>query len=207
MIDFKHGVNLQPLDSTHEEKVREWRNHPEIWKYTRQNDLISDMAQIRWFKKQSEDPSIKMYAIEHSGMTVGVCGLTSLDWPNRRAEFSLYIEPKSQKHHLGTFALKTLLDHGFINLGLHQIWGETFQENPAQKLFQKLGFKLDGVRRDFYFKGGKFIDAYLFSLLSSEWNSVRPNRTDWLSISGKDPKAAAIALSSGTWPCTGTTIL
>lgn len=179
MIDFKHGIQLGPVDSTCGEQIRAWRNSHAIWQYTRQNDLISDFDQKKWFERQAADPSIRMYTVMRSGQLIGICGLTSLDFQNSRAEFSLYIAPEVQKQGAGEQALKTLLDHGFKNLGLHQIWGETFQENPAQHLFQKLGFKLDGTRRGFYFKGGKYIDAYLFSMLFGEWDSRRINSTTW----------------------------
>jgi hypothetical protein len=102
---------------------------------------------------------------------VGVCGLTSIDWVNRRAEFSLYIDPDRQKDGLGKAALQTLLHHGFMTLGLNCIWGETFDLNPAAKLFEGLGFIKEGSRRDFYYRDGRFIDAHLYSLLRRHWDN------------------------------------
>jgi ribosomal-protein-alanine N-acetyltransferase len=95
---------------------------------------------------------------------LGVCGLTSMDLINRRAEFSLYIGPEFQGQGFGKNALKTLLAHGFRNYGLNRIWGESFEGNPAIAMFESLGFEPEGIRKEFYFKGGKFIDAYLFSI-------------------------------------------
>lgn len=102
---------------------------------------------------------------------VGVCGFTSIDYINRRAEFSLYIAPAYQGNDLGRGALRCLLKHGFKNLGFHLVWGEVFEENPALQMFEELGFRRDGVRRDFYFRNGKFIDAHIISMKASEWKS------------------------------------
>lgn len=146
-----------------------WRNDPAIWRWTRQNDFLSWENHLAWFKRQAADPTIKMYAVDEGSMLVGVCGLTSIDWPNSRAEFSLYIDPFHHGEGLGRAALTALLDHGFVTLGLMQIWGETFDTNPAAKLFESLGFKKDGTRRAFYYKAGAFTDAHLYSLLRHEW--------------------------------------
>jgi diamine N-acetyltransferase len=100
---------------------------------------------------------------------VGVVGLTGVDLVNRRGEFSCYIDPDKQGMGFGTRALKVLFAYGFDVLGLNLIWGETFQDNPAAKVFEKLGMTKHGVRPDFYFREGKFIDAHLYGLRRSEW--------------------------------------
>jgi RimJ/RimL family protein N-acetyltransferase len=169
MIDFGFGVTLGPLDKTCIERIRIWRNDKSIWMWCRQNDLISDMAQERWFSAQDVDATIHMYTIWSSAGICGVCGLTSHDYMNRRAEFSLYVAPEMQQQGIGTKALQTLFSHGFANLNLHCIWGESFEGNPAIESFKKIGMKHDGTRRDFYFKDGKYIDAQLFSVLEGEW--------------------------------------
>ncbi len=137
------------------------------------------MQQNRWFNEQSANPTIKMYKSlltfegdkKPSPVPVGVCGLTSIDMTNRRAEFSLYTAPQYQGYALGLKTLLCLLTHGFLNLGLNLIWGEVFDGNPALEKFESLGFKREGIRRDFYFRDGKYIDAHLISIKASEWTS------------------------------------
>lgn len=177
MIDFKRGVQLEPICRRDLEMIRGWRNDPAIWKWCRQNDVIADIDQEKWFERQASDPTVKMYLIRGHGEAVGVCGLTSIDLWNHRAEFSLYIQPKEMKKHYGKKSLETLLHHAFSNLGLHLVWGETFAENPARKLFVQLGFKHDGERIDFYFKDGRYISAGLYSITREEWNECSTQAT------------------------------
>lgn len=174
MIDYGFGARLAPLEPRHLEQARVWRNDWVIWQWCRQSNVISEPDQSDWYDRQRKDSTIKMYAIypREQERFSGVCGLTSIDALNRRAEFSLYIGPDMQGAGLGKEALKCLLHHGFGNLNLHIIWGETFDGNPAANVFEKLGFKKEGTRRDFYFKNGKYIDAHLFSVKNEEvvWN-------------------------------------
>lgn len=173
MIDCGYGAVLGPLDKKYSVKIREWRNDYSIWRWCRQNDLISDQAQERWMQRQDEDPSIKMYSILVSGNIVGVCGLTSIDLYNRRAEFSIYIASEHQKKSYGKWALQTLIDHAFLNLNLNIVWGETVGENPAMEMFEKVGFQKEGVRREFYFKDGNYQDSTLFSIGLDRWIKFR----------------------------------
>ena len=207
MINYEPIIHLGPIDSTDLPKLRTWRNDPRIWKWCRQHDLISDVDQDRWFMAQSKDPTVRMYAIYAKKKLVGVCGFTSIDMTNRRAEFSLYIGPEFQKKGYARAALKTLCKHGFRSLNLNSIWGETFDGNPACALFEELGFKKEGSRREFYFRDGHYIDAHLYSLLAREWGDRgfnRPPEDDALDalrywLNG----LIVVPGSSGTGPQTG----
>ena len=189
MIDFGEKVYLDTFGEFDSKIVREWRNDFSIWKWCRQNDLIPWENHKSWIESIGQNPSIKMYAVRAKGPLdsgdpvvpwasddidhmVGVVGLTSIDMLSRRAEFSCYTAPRAQKQGYAKAALKTLFSHGFSNLGLNNIWGETFDGNPAAKLFESIGMKLEGTRRAFYFKKGQFIDAHLYSLLRSEWDGL-----------------------------------
>ena len=63
---------------------------------------------------------------------------------------------------LGKRALIKLLDHGFTTRNLHVIWGETFEGNPARKLFELLGMVSEGKRRQFYLKNNIYLDGLFY---------------------------------------------
>ena len=170
MIDFGHGVKLARIEYADLPKLREWRNHWDIWRWCRQEDLIHPARHDEWWDWQAKDDHTSMFkVVSGTGQIVGVCGLTSIDHFHRRAEFSCYIGPEHQRHGYATQALKTLFTHGFKNLNLNLIWGETFDGNPAAKVFEKIGMKLDGTRREFYWKAGQYLPAHLYSVLAWEW--------------------------------------
>jgi RimJ/RimL family protein N-acetyltransferase len=175
MIDYGYGVALDLLKYENLESYRKWRNDPLIFRWCRQFDLISEDSQKQWFNDLKFDQFTKMYEIRAGGTFIGVCGLTSIDYINRRGEFSLYLGPEYQGRGLSSPTLKTLFSHGFLNLGLAVIWGETFEDNRAQKVFRDIGMIEECRRRKFYFKEGKHWDALLFSMLDTEFKERRPN--------------------------------
>ena len=169
MIDRGLGILLSdhiPLFA------REWRNHERIRRWCRQTSLITVDGHRAWLEKIKRDPSIQMYGImaQKEDDFVGVCGLTSISSTHGTAEFSLYIANEYQNRGYAKRALLTLLGYGFDELGLRNIWGEVLQDNPALKVFEKIGFKQEGFLRSMYFKSGAYYGAHRVSMLSSEWN-------------------------------------
>ena len=169
MIDFKFGVYLDTINAADLDQLRAWRNTKSIWRWCRQVTLITEADHRYWFEHIAFNGKNRMYTIKSgSGKLVGVCGLTDIDTTARRAEFSLYIGPEHQRCGHAENGLKTLIKHGFDDLGLNLIFGETMSGNPALRLFKKLGMKIEGVRRDFYWKEGGFTDATLISIKRDE---------------------------------------
>lgn len=169
MIDCGLGIALDVIHKQDIETLRNWRNHPKVMRWCRQNNLIYPEDQRRWYEWQKKDLNTRMFSIMFGDKLIGVCGLTSIDLINSRAEFSLYIAPKYQGQKFSKPTLKTLFSYGFNELGLSSIWGETFDDNPAKDVFKSLGMKVDGIRRKFYFKDGRRSDAIIFSMLNDEF--------------------------------------
>jgi len=169
MIEYDQDVFMVPLKEKNLERYRLARNDVDVRSWCRQVGEISEMQQAEWYKRQDQDPSIMMFELHNfSNGLIGVCGLTDIDHMNQRAEFSLYIFPKYRKRGLAQKGLKTLIKFGFNELNLNLIWGESFESNPARKMFKSLGFKETGFRPDYYFKNGIFLDAYLYCLRRDE---------------------------------------
>lgn len=170
-------ITLDTIDRADLPLLRRWRNDYRIWAWTRQSDLLNESEHEAWFDAQARDRSIRMYKIRattaDASQVVGVCGLTSIDWRIGRAEFSLYLAPDLHGKGLGKTCLALLLTHGFENLGLNLIWGETFDGNPAARMFEKIGMTKEGTRREFYLKDGRLIDAHLYSITAREWHDLR----------------------------------
>ena len=169
MIDFKYGVYLDTIETGDLDQLRAWRNTKSIYRWCRQVSLITNDDHMYWYKNIANSGKNRMYAIRSgSNKLVGVCGFTDIDHICRRAEFSLYIGPENQRCGYAENGLKTLFRHGFDDLGLNIIYGETFEGNPALRLFKKLGMKIEGVRREFYWKDGDFLNATLVSIKRDE---------------------------------------
>jgi RimJ/RimL family protein N-acetyltransferase len=93
---------------------------------------------------------------------------------HRNSHISLDILAAYQNKGYGTEAINWILQWGFQMAGLHRIGIETFSYNEgAQRLYQKLGFVLEGRSRESLWYDGKWHDYLSFSMLEHEWRARR----------------------------------
>ncbi|MGO3151151.1 MAG: GNAT family N-acetyltransferase [Galactobacter sp.] len=72
--------------------------------------------------------------------------------------------------HPGPDAVRLLTDYGFREMGLNRIEIRVHAFNtPAHHVYRKVGYQVDGVRRDATFHDGRFHDEIIMSALSREW--------------------------------------
>jgi len=65
--------------------------------------------------------------------------------------------------------LRVVLAHGFEQMGLNRIEALVYVDNDRSiQLLQKLGFKQEGLLRDYFYQGGKFYDHYIFAFLKND---------------------------------------
>ncbi len=104
-------------------------------------------------------------------MVRGEIVLMDIDADNRSASLriALFRDEDFGKGY-GTEALRLVLDHGFKTLNLHRIGLDVFAFNPrAIHVYEKLGFKHEGVQRNALFYDGAFHDSILLGILEHEW--------------------------------------
>jgi RimJ/RimL family protein N-acetyltransferase len=74
----------------------------------------------------------------------------------------------------GTEAMLLMVDHGFRNLKLHRIMLEVFDFNPrAIRVYEKVGFRQEGVLRDSLFYNGAYHNTIVMGILESDWRLQR----------------------------------
>ena len=83
----------------------------------------------------------------------------------------IYIaDPENRGKGFGEEALRMVIEYSFINLHRERITLDHFTGNkPAANLYEKLGFKYEGVMRNAGKKNGRYIDLNLMSMLRSEY--------------------------------------
>lgn len=102
---------------------------------------------------------------------IGVTGFENILWNNGTAVIYIGIGDKSFRGKgFGKEALALTMQFGFNELNLHRIQLNVLSYNtPALNLYESLGFKKEGVYREFIHRDGIRFDMYLYGILRSEW--------------------------------------
>ncbi len=172
---------LRAIEETDLAQLLAWRNRPQLRRYFREFRELNGTQQRAWFEaKVNGDANTRMLAIveANSGRLLGACGLCYIDWPNRTADFSIYIGADDLyiDKHLAPDAAVTLIRYGFDELGLNRLWSEIYAFDAAKaSFFKRLGFALDGRHRQTHWAEGAWHDSLYYSLLASD---PQPSTTD-----------------------------
>lgn len=102
---------------------------------------------------------------------IGTCGYHKWEKRYCRAEIGYDLAPAAWGQGYMTEALRIVIQHGFARMGLNRIEALVYVANERSlRLLQRLGFKPEGILRDYFCLDGKFYDHTLLALLQREWH-------------------------------------
>jgi len=100
---------------------------------------------------------------------IGACGFNKFNFDEKFAVVGWWIAKEYWGQGYMVDAAKTLLKYGFNNLKLHRLEAEIHGDNPRSLgLAKKLGFKLEGTKREGHYHKGKFEAMWIVGLLKKE---------------------------------------
>lgn len=101
---------------------------------------------------------------------------------HRSTEIGVDILPGFQGKGYGREAIEWALDYAFRRAGLHRVRIRAFEWNTgAVRLYEKIGFKVEGREREALWHEGRFWDGVEFGMLEQEW---------WAALEGKQKKGS-----------------
>ncbi|MFE3796219.1 GNAT family N-acetyltransferase [Nocardia tengchongensis] len=130
----------------------------------------------QWYLTRSDQSDRLDLAIidAATGECVGEVVLNQWDPGNQSCNFRILLGPAGQDRGFGTEATRLIVGYGFESLLLHRISLEVYAFNPrARHVYEKVGFRAEGTRRDAFRYEGTWIDAILMSILAPEWATHR----------------------------------
>jgi RimJ/RimL family protein N-acetyltransferase len=169
-------VYLRALELPDAENLVKWRNDPEVTSSLGGNTFfVSGYREADWIKNAIMNDTVNLrlsICLVENDLHIGNVNLTAISWINRSAEFSIMLGDKSQwGKGLGTEATKLMLKHAFEELNLHRVYLTVRNDNEsAMKLYEKAGFKQEGIMRESVFKNNKYVTMNLMSILKNEFN-------------------------------------
>ena len=144
---------------------------PETLRLTGSHRVFTREELERWYETRAEQTDRIDWAIVEraSGRWAGEVVLNDLDLDNLSCGFRILLQgPAFYGRGLGSEATQLAVDHA-MSVGLHRIELEVFAFNPrARRVYEKVGFRHEGTRRDALQWDGEWIDAHVMGLLATD---------------------------------------
>lgn len=125
-------------------------------------DFIKNMAQ-----KQEADGDGIFYAIEVGGRLIGDVSVEkNKGLRQKTAVIGYYLIPEFYGKGIMTEAVRKICAEAFENLDILKIEASVFEPNMgSRRVLEKVGFELEGIRKDAFYKDGKLYNTYLYGLM------------------------------------------
>ncbi len=109
------------------------------------------------------------------GRILGESVVNEIDWKTRCGNFRIALfRSDICGRGIGSWAVRMTRDFAFERLGLHRLELDVFSFNPrAVRVYEKAGFRREGVRREAVPDGAGYGDDILMAILEDEWREIR----------------------------------
>lgn len=158
-----------------ERKVR-WINDPQNNRYLHYDLPLETEKTLNWYLKNKDRTDRFDAVIELDGEPVGVIGLLNIDYQNRKAEYYITLgEEKAKGRGVAASASRLLLEYAFEQLQLNRVYLFTETENrTAQRLFERVGFRREGLLQNDLFSRGRYVDRFAYGLTRKQFSQEQP---------------------------------
>lgn len=133
------------------------------------------IAQYIEGKSQDRSSVLLLIATCSDDTLIGDVAIQDIHPMNRNANIRIAINNSSHRGKgYGTEALRLMLEYGFGILNLHRIELSVFSYNErAIHVYEKIGFKREGVQREALFYDHQYYDSIQMSILEHEFRSTK----------------------------------
>ena len=179
-------VLLRPFDLDQDASaIREWLTDPEVARYTDGDpgleppaawDEEAERRMREWYGTRAGQPDrLDLAVVDRVSLRcVGEAVLNVWSPANRSCNFRILMTAAGRDRGLGTEAVRLTVGYGFERLGMNRISLTVFGHNPrGRRAYEKVGFVLEGTRREALLFGDTWIDDHDMAILASEWRRHR----------------------------------
>ena len=174
---FGKKVVLRALESRDNDMLLELINDPETERMLGGAAFpVSSENQAKWLNVQNNKENILRCAVALCGEeleAVGTVILSDIDYRNGTAQVHIKLSrERGRGKGYGTDAVKAIVGYAFKELRLNCVYADILEYNiPSCRLFEKCGFKQDGVLRNRVYKDGEYRNIISYSILKSDYEA------------------------------------
>jgi diamine N-acetyltransferase len=174
MLSLKgENIYLRALEPSDLEFLYRLENTTEIWEISGTLTPYSKKTLQLYLDNAHRDiyevKQLRLCICNTKDETIGLIDIFDFDPSNMRAGVGIIIlDEKNKGRGAGEEALTLVIAYCFTVLNLHQLYANIMESNEASKrLFQKLGFKSVGVKKDWLLTDKGFKNEILYQKIKS----------------------------------------
>jgi len=166
------NVYLRRLAQDDLSNTLQWINDEDIMIIMGVRGPRNQKIQEEWFDNmnQQDDNIVFAICLNDGNRHVGNISLFDINYIDSNAGLTIFIgEEEHRRKGYGSESLKLSLRYAFDYLNLHKVHCKTNKDNPAVKMYEKIGFKQEGILREQSYEFGTYLDKIKLGILNKEF--------------------------------------
>jgi RimJ/RimL family protein N-acetyltransferase len=166
---------LRELEREDVQIINSWRSSKELIDYLGAPfRYINKEVDYQWFDNYilNRDTKIRCSIINERDEIIGLVSLTNIDRINQSAIFHIMIgDSNNREKGAGYYATNEMLKHAFFDMNLVRVELTVLESNKrAIGVYEKVGFKKEGVKRKAVYKNGSFENMVIMAILKEDFS-------------------------------------
>lgn len=167
------GINISEISKYDMETIYKWFSNTEFLRYYDYYPPVPlNKEEVdKVFNDYENSNKSKVFAVRLDSAIIGLAGFDDIIEENQVATLFIGLGNESERGKgYGSEAMRLLLEYGFNRLSFHRIQLNVLEFNQgAIALYEKHGFKKEGIFREFVLRDSKRYNLLLYGLLRNEW--------------------------------------
>lgn len=152
------------------ENYYRWMNAPEVTKYLESRFHPNSLESLREYvagKLGDRENVFLAIVLKDGDRHIGNIKLGPINWIHRFADIGILVgEQDCWGKGYASEAIRLIAVYAFRTLNLHKLTAGCYEENQGSvKAFLKIGFVIEGVRKDYFYSDGAYTDHVLLGMI------------------------------------------
>lgn len=171
-------IRLRAVELSDGERVQRWLNEADIQMAGRVPRALSKKALEKLYEKSinaldAAPSTIEMAVDTHDGRHIGLVQVADIDWVHRHGELHILLgEPDYKWRGFEEITIALVAAYAFRMLNLNRLSASVIgQGNRMQKCFEEAGFKVEGMKEQFWWSGEGYENEVCLRLLARDFRN------------------------------------
>jgi|GEM_PF-510316 len=175
-IFVNNNIFLRKFEDKDVDNIYNLKNDPKTTKFLggfsigySKNDILEWINSVR-----NREKDIIWCIADNNDECIGQVGLYDINYRIGNAEIGIAISRDKINQGIGTKVHRKVFEFAFNEMNLKKITAIILTFNKSSiSLYEKLEFTKEGEIRNYQYRQGEYINAYLYGLLKEEWSNSK----------------------------------